>query len=107
MTTSYDPTEETIAEETFEDEGHSISWDAWQAYVALVGDDYATIEDAEEAYQGSYGSDEEFAEELADELGLIDSGAAWPLSYIDWERAARDLMMGDYSEQDGHYFRNM
>jgi hypothetical protein len=31
--------------------------------------------------------------------------AAWPLSTIDWERAASALMQ-DFREFDGYYFRN-
>jgi antirestriction protein len=58
----------------------------------------------EELYQGQYDSDEDFAYQLADDLGLVPQGNHWPASYIDWGRAARDLMM-DYSESGGYYFR--
>ena len=34
---------------------------------------------------------EDYAEELADDLGLINRDASWPNSCIDWERAAREL----------------
>jgi antirestriction protein len=50
----------------------------------------------DEAYRGEWHSEEEYAEEFADSCGLIDSDARWPVNYIDWERAARDLFM------DGH-----
>ena len=63
-----------------------------------------SLDDFEEAYQGEYSSDEDFAMEMADELGCINTDASWPNSYIDWERAARDLMM-DYSTDNGFYFR--
>ena len=63
-----------------------------------------SIEDIDEAYTGSYRDNEEFAEEMAESIGAIDRNAAWPVCYIDWERAANDLMM-DYSEENGHYFR--
>lgn len=59
-----------------------------------------------EAYQGEYANDEAFALDMADQLGSIDENAKWPNTYIDWERAARDLMM-DYGEHNGHYFRNL
>ena len=39
----------------------------------------------------------DYAEELAEDLGLIEDGARWPYTCIDWEAAARDLAM-DYSE---------
>jgi hypothetical protein len=38
----------------------------------------------------------EYAVELADEIGAVDSNAGWPNNCIDWEEAARELRM-DYS----------
>lgn len=40
-----------------------------------------------------------YAQELADDIGAIDSDAGWPNGYIDWERAARDLQM-DYTSAE-------
>lgn len=65
----------------------------------------------DEAYQGEYGDDVSFAQETAEQLGEIDDNAKWPYTCIDWacidwEWAARELMM-DYSESNGHYFRNL
>lgn len=37
-----------------------------------------------------------YAEQLADDLGLIDGTASWPMSCINWDQAARELQM-DYS----------
>lgn len=68
-------------------------------------EDIDTFFDAlEESYQGEYRSDEDFAEELATELGYMDNGSSWPHNCIDWQSAARDLMY-DYYESNGHYFR--
>jgi hypothetical protein len=39
---------------------------------------------------------EEYAQELAEDIGAIDRNASWPLGCIDWERAADELKM-DYS----------
>lgn len=39
-----------------------------------------------------------YAQELADDLGLVPSDA-WPLSCIDWKQAARELRM-DYTSVD-------
>jgi len=64
------------------------------------------LSDMEESYQGEYGSDEDFAQNLADDLGAIDRNLTWPMYCIDWEQAARDLMM-DYYEINGHYFRSL
>jgi antirestriction protein len=57
----------------------------------------------EETYRGKWRSDEEFAENYADGLGLLPENANWPTFYIDWEWAARELMY-DFSEENGHYF---
>lgn len=40
---------------------------------------------------------EDYARELADDIGAIDGEARWPNTYIDWARAADALKM-DYSE---------
>ena len=74
------------------------------AYLEVMGID--DLKDFEEVYQGEYDSDEIFAEELAGELGSMDDYVSWPNNCIDWEMAAKDLMM-DYVEQDGFYFRNV
>ena len=42
---------------------------------------------------------EEYAEQLADDLGLISADATWPNSCIDWEQAARELQY-DYTALD-------
>lgn len=51
----------------------------------------------------------EFAREYAEESGLIARNAAWPHNCIDWDEAARQLLM-DYSaiDIDGvtYYFRS-
>ena len=45
---------------------------------------------------------EDFAQELAEDIGAINAEAAWPNNCIDWVRAARELRM-DYTsvEYDG------
>jgi len=55
----------------------------------------------EDAYQGqTEGCTEEraganYAEQLADDVGAIPGGLAWPLTCIDWEHAWRELRIGD------------
>lgn len=39
---------------------------------------------------------EEYARDLADDIGAIPADARWPLTCIDWEQAARELQY-DYS----------
>jgi antirestriction protein len=57
----------------------------------------------EESYIGQFDSDEDFAEDMAEQTG-VEISNSWPNNCIDWERAARDLMY-DYYESNGHYFR--
>ena len=42
---------------------------------------------------------EKYAEQLANDLGLINADAKWPNSCIDWEQAARELQY-DYTALD-------
>jgi len=59
----------------------------------------------DEAYQGRYDSDEDFARNMAGDLGAVDKNLTWPMYCIDWGQAASDLIM-DYYEINGHYFRS-
>jgi antirestriction protein len=65
------------------------------------------LENVEEAYSGHFRSDEDFAEDMAEQCGNIPTAGSsqWPLYCIDWTYAARELMY-DYSESGGHYFRS-
>ena len=77
--------------------------EAFTIYAEDVGVEQAA-ENFAEAYQGEWRSGAEFAEELADSIGAINSDAKWPLYYIDWERAWHDLSCGDYYIESGHVF---
>ena len=67
------------------EEGENYA-DDWNHGVALIRDSYFRTH----------------AEELADDLGLVPSDAPWPLTCIDWRRAAEELK-ADYTaiEFDG------
>lgn len=39
---------------------------------------------------------QEYAQDLAEECGMVNTNARWPMNCIDWEQAARELQM-DYS----------
>ena len=66
------------------DEGESAS--DWSHGETLIRDSYF----------------QDYAQELAEDCGMIPAGLAWPCTCIDWEQAARELQM-DYSsvEFDG------
>lgn len=76
--------------------------EAMQAYINAGYD----ASDFDEAYAGEYDSDADFAQDMAEQLGCIDTKASWPQTCIDWEWAARELMY-DYFEVDGYYFRSI
>ena len=63
------------------------------------------ISDFEEAYQGNWGSRQDFADHLADETITYDLPEIAQI-YFDYKKFARDLFMGDYWEADGYIFRN-
>lgn len=50
----------------------------------------------------------EYAQELAEDCGMVDRNAKWPANCIDWEQAARELQY-DYTSTDidgvTYYFR--
>ena len=58
----------------------------------------------EESYSGEFSSDEDFAEDMAEQCGQIQDNLQWPYTHINWKQAADELMF-DYYEQDGHYFK--
>jgi len=63
------------------------------------------IEDIDEAFAGQYDSDEDFVQDLPEEMGDIPKDfPAW--IHINWTATARDVMM-DYSEDNGYYFRQL
>lgn len=63
-------------------------------------------EDFNEAWAGEHDSDEDSAQDLAEELDMIDEKLGWPYSCIDWEHAARELLMSDYWSEGNYYFRS-
>jgi hypothetical protein len=42
---------------------------------------------------------EEYAQELAEDCGMVNANATWPNNCIDWDQAARELQM-DYTAVD-------
>jgi len=61
--------------------------------------------DIGEAYHGEWGSDEEFVQNLCEDIGEIPRDLPAYI-HIDWAATSRDIMM-DYSAHNGHYFRNL
>ena len=82
------------------------NWDieAVEAFLEL-GEYDNGLEYFEESYSGKWNSDEEFVQDMLESVGTIPEDLP-PYVHIDWEWTAKDIMM-DYSEDNGHYFRDM
>lgn len=50
-----------------------------------------TLKQAQDAFMGRASSEIEFAQQYAEDCGLIDPDARWPNTCIDWDQAAREL----------------
>ena len=78
--------------------------EAFEAYCNCYGANGAPsdlVEQFREAFQGVWGSEQDFAENLADDTGLLDDAPETLRTYFDWEAWTRDLFMGgDYSSHD-------
>lgn len=81
--------------------------EAFGAYAENVGVEHADAEGFQDAYCGTWDSEEAYAEHLIDE-GVLGEIAGALASYIDTARLARDLFMCDYWRDDatGAVFRN-
>lgn len=83
-----------------EGDEHAANRDELAALEAFAkeGEDYAPDwSHGESCIRESYFT--EYAEELANDIGAVNSDAGWPNNFIDWEKAAEALKM-DYTEID-------
>lgn len=83
------------------EESYGDREDAMIAFLEYAGDDQA--DHFEDAYQGEWDSEKDYAEYLFDELYLHDV-PDFLTYYIDYEGFSRDLFMFDYTYQDGYVF---
>ena len=79
----------------------SSQQDAMRAYIDYYGEWDA--DNFEEAYEGEYNSEEDFAEWLVDEIGM--ENIQNREYYFDYDKFARDLFISDYDFVDGYVFR--
>lgn len=75
--------------------------DAMIAFLEYAGDDQA--DHFEDAYQGDWDSEKDYAEQLFDELYIHDV-PDFLIHYINYEAFSRDMFMSDYTYQDGYVF---
>jgi hypothetical protein len=92
------PLEERLKEWDESEEGEELK--ALKALAEQAEDYAADWKYGETLIRDSYFED--YARELAEDIGAINKDATWPNDCIDWERAARELQM-DYTsvEFDG------
>jgi len=74
-------------------------------WVDSKGDFHLYLGDFEEHYKGKWKSDEEFVQNLLENYDEIPRDIPYYI-IIDWETTAKNVM-ADYSEENGHYFRNL
>lgn len=89
-------------------EKYGDSFSAWFYMFHYNGCDCESWEDKyNESYIGEYDSWEDFAQYLIDECDALGEIPDQLQYYIDYSAFARDLQCnGDYTEQDGYFFRN-
>lgn len=68
--------------------------------------DIDCLDRLEERYQGEYGSEEDFAEYLVNELYDLDRAMGNLSYYFDYGKNTRELFMCDYTMEDKYVFIN-
>ncbi len=71
--------------------------EAWLAYVDHVGTQYATVEDFRDRYRCEADTEQAFAEQFAEETGLLSGISSDITQYFDYESYARDLFMDGFT----------
>ena len=78
---------------------------AFDAYIENKGSgrDAEVFDDFRDKYVGEFDSEEEFAEHIADECGMLDKVPESIKQYFNYERFARDLFASDYDFFDNAF----
>ena len=78
---------------------------AFDAYIENKGSgrDAEVFDDFRDKYVGEFDSEEEFAEHIADECGMLDKVPESIKQYFNYERFARDLCASDYDFFDNAF----
>lgn len=76
--------------------------DAFAAFALVEGIEYATEDRFEEAYRGEWNNERDYAENFADDIGMLRDVDEQLARYFDWDAWTRDLFLGDlYSVPNG------
>ena len=78
---------------------------AYEAYLDLRCEHDVTVEDFREHYCGEWHSEEEFTENLIDELGILDEVPEHLRHFFDVSAYSDELFRYDYDYTDGFVFR--
>jgi antirestriction protein len=75
--------------------------DEVEAYRLACDDQHEVLDydQFREMYRGCYSSGEDYAQELAEELGSVPADSSWPVTCIDWTGAWRELTFDSYYAQ--------
>ena len=90
----------------------AIADNTLEEWTDICGEEYdslkALVEDASGSPEWEYGEAlirrsyfQDYAQELAEDCGMIPEDLAWPCTCIDWGRAARELEMDYFSVNFG------
>jgi antirestriction protein len=102
--------QEIITAENYESNAHTMEG-ALRAWVNNAPTYYLWanwsewITDFQDSYQGEWVSEQDFADNLADETITGELSELGQI-YFDYEKFTRDLFLGDYWYSDGFIFRN-
>jgi antirestriction protein len=79
------------------------SLEAVEAYISHKGED-ADLDDFECNYRGEFKSEEDFAIQHVEDIGLLKGVPEAVSMYFDYEAYARDIFINDFFEENGHVF---
>ena len=101
-----------LLEELESDREFAIADDTLEEWTDICGEEYDTlkalVEDASGSPDWLFGEAlirrsyfQDYAQELAEDCGMMPKDLSWPCTCIDWEQAARELEMDYFSVNFG------
>lgn len=96
------PGEALTVDGQWSDAESQLGEDQMPAFGAWVAEGLGDIDDVasfEDAYAGEWSGKQDFAQDLAEDIGALPHDYQWPTSCIDWEQATRELFY-DYTAVD-------
>ena len=78
---------------------------AFEVFMDVRCDSDVTFEEFRDCYCGAWDSEEEFAEQLVDELGILDEVPEHLRRFFDMEAYSEELFRYDYDYSEGYVYR--